>query len=297
MQYIHIHVNAFSTTRILLVFYAFNTYSTQGKGAAARGATANEQHSDVMLGIASVRLPADAIEQRDNVIFFNVDVNPEEGIPWRVLRRYSNFYELQARLGLEARAFPGAPFPNKHYFGCSGPKLESRRQGLELWLMRALESPSSGGLWLQPLREFLCSGRQFIVDVPPASAPVLPEAPASLPAESMPTPSAPPKEALYRDDLTYSVHICIYEYLSKLLNSGLIFNYSGRWAVATLFPLEDPRLGNWSNEEANVALSERDLCLSGGSAGLTVSLAPPPWIWSQRHSIIKCRIVGHQRVN
>jgi len=91
-------------------------------------------------------------------------VVPEDGVPWRVMRRYNDFHELRAKLGREARRFPGAPFPRKTLF----VQLERRRESLELWLARAIEAPSSGGPWRGPLHEFLYSGRQFIVAMPSA---------------------------------------------------------------------------------------------------------------------------------
>lgn len=143
------------------------------------------------LAVAAVRLTAEAAEWRDKVLFYAVDVSPEHGAAWRVMRRYNDFFSLRRLLGLSSRAFPGAPFPPKELFCCAGQRLEDRRQALELWLRRALEGPSSAGAWLRPLRDFLEAGRQPIVaEGPPVPATVA--VPASLPptALTLPPPAA-----------------------------------------------------------------------------------------------------------
>jgi len=136
----------------------------KGKGKGKGKAKQAQQAAPVTqrLGIAQVVLPAEAIELRETVNFFAVDVTPE-GIaePWRVMRRYNDFLNLQASLGSGAH-FPGACFPKKHLFGCKGEKLEARRCALQLWIQRALEHPASNGAWRLPLQQFLESGRQML---------------------------------------------------------------------------------------------------------------------------------------
>jgi len=115
------------------------------------------------LRVQSLQLPTHALEDREGVTFFAVDVVPEDGSgPWRVMRRYNDFYDLYTRLGWRAQCFPDATFPRKHIFACTGEKLEARRRGLEHWLRRAVESPySADAAWLGQLRGFLEAGRRL----------------------------------------------------------------------------------------------------------------------------------------
>lgn len=39
------------------------------------------------------------------------DVISEDGVAWRVLRRYNDFWQLKEQLGDSSRRLPGAPFP------------------------------------------------------------------------------------------------------------------------------------------------------------------------------------------
>lgn len=137
------------------------------------------------LGVASVRLPADAIGRSGSVVFFSIDVYPENGgAPWRVQHRYNHFSDLADRLGSQARSMLSAPFPRKHLTGCEGTKLENRRAALEAWLSMVIQWANSydHAWWRQPLREFL--------QVPAAGAagPVLGTA---LPNRAAPPSSAP----------------------------------------------------------------------------------------------------------
>jgi len=154
------------------------------------------------LGVAFVRMPAEVIEQRGKVQFFGVDVTPEQGgAPWRVMRRYNDFHSLLQRLGRAAMTFPGAPFPHKQFFTCTGHRLEERRSSLELWLRRAIESPHSAGPWLRSLRDFLEGGRQSLPVLPQAAVlgQVVPQAPAlsqALQVLSVAPPPLPPAATL-----------------------------------------------------------------------------------------------------
>ncbi|CAJ1398107.1 unnamed protein product [Effrenium voratum] len=134
------------------------------------------------LGVFAVRLPPQLLELRDSVTFFAVEVAAESG-HWRVMRRYNDFHELKEQLR-GSTSFPGAPFPRKDGLRVSGPKLELRRQGLELWLQRVVEHPRSAGDWAPALQGFLQAGRQM---GPPTPAP-----PTPLPLP--PAPPAPPPE-------------------------------------------------------------------------------------------------------
>lgn len=147
------------------------------------------------LGAMRISLPASCMEARDGTTYFAVVVTPEQGEPWKVMRRYKEFDALHTRLGPMSGRFPGAPFPGKTFLGaaCTGQKLEDRRQGLETWLQRATEDPVARGTWLRPLRDFLENGRVFFQAAPVAAAPPPPAAFAAPPPVS--APSAPPMEA------------------------------------------------------------------------------------------------------
>lgn len=115
------------------------------------------------LGVCGVRLPAALLEERASVRFFAIDVTSEEGRSWRVMRRFNDFWQLKEQLGPSARKLPGAPFPRKLLFACSGDKLEQRREQLELWLGSVIQQPRAD--WIGVLRVFLQTGRQMI-DLP-----------------------------------------------------------------------------------------------------------------------------------
>lgn len=176
----------------------------KGKGAAVL-------YPQQPLNVSFVRLPAEAIEQRGDVTFFAIDVTTlSGGSVWRVMRRYSQFHALQARLGPLSRSFPDAPFPTKLIFACKDQKLEDRRRGLEVWLQRALEFPSSRGLWLRDIREFLEGGRLALALAPPesgariaqalASAAAMPEAPSLGDDASAPPAPDEPADSVDDDD-------------------------------------------------------------------------------------------------
>lgn len=121
------------------------------------------------LGVCGVRLPAAFLEERASVRFFAIDVASEEGRAWRVMRRFNDFWQLKEQLGPSARKLPGAPFPRKLLFACSGDKLEQRREQLELWLGSVIQQPRAD--WIGVLRVFLQTGRQMIdLPNPPAQA-------------------------------------------------------------------------------------------------------------------------------
>jgi hypothetical protein len=122
------------------------------------------------------------MELQGDVNFFAVDVYPEGGAnPWRVMRRYNDFHDLQNSLGSGGSSFPGAAFPRKHLTGCTGAKLEGRRNGLERWLNAVLQHPLSRTSWVKLLIGFLEAGRQMTPasSAPPALA-ASPSAPGAL---------------------------------------------------------------------------------------------------------------------
>lgn len=117
----------------------------------------------------SIHLPSDSIVHRGSVTYFSIDVVPEDPAetPWRVLRRYSQFHDLQDKTNI------AAAFPKKHVFRCKGWKLGARQEGLQTWLQAAVSSPTA---CLRPaLRKFLLVGRSPIPfpDMPQPSAPPL----------------------------------------------------------------------------------------------------------------------------
>lgn len=127
----------------------------------------NQAAPELPLNVRYTRLVPEATEHRNAVVFFCVEVVPQTGSPWRVMRRFRSFHELYCELGPQAKRFPGAPFPRRRVFALTGGKLEARRRGLELWLQRALEAPMCAGPWLRPLRQFLEGGRQSASSVNP----------------------------------------------------------------------------------------------------------------------------------
>mmetsp|Transcript_14478 Transcript_14478/g.25525 ORF Transcript_14478/g.25525 Transcript_14478/m.25525 type:complete len:291 (-) Transcript_14478:49-921(-) len=133
--------------------------------------------------VRSVQIVPEATEMRGTVTFFCVEVQPEgPGQAWRVMRRYNDFHGLHKNLG--SKDYPDAPFPGKHYFGCTGANLDSRRNGLQAWIQRTVQDPSSRTLWARPLSDFLEAGRQFATTMPDELE-ALPEvsAPAAEPVE------------------------------------------------------------------------------------------------------------------
>lgn len=127
-----------------------------------------------------VRMPYRQIRPHEGVTFFAIEVEMKAGGPaHRVYRRYNDFLALSRTLGpSRATSSRGDPFPPKHWFGCSGPKLEARRAALEAWLISALSVRRLD--WDEPLQHFLTSGA-------PAVDPAGGAAPRALPA-------APPRE-------------------------------------------------------------------------------------------------------
>jgi len=157
-----------------------------------------------------VSLPDSGTEVRGGTIYFAVVVTPEQGPPWRVMRRYREFNNLCSRLSPASTRFLGAPFPPKNILGAlvelSGQKLEDRRRGLEVWLQRAVQDPLARGPWIRPLRDFLEDGRVVLQAAPRSAAPPPPAASAAQALAAAPPsaagdePSAPPREALAEDE-------------------------------------------------------------------------------------------------
>ena len=130
-------------------------------GSNLERAPESEHLAELPQAVASVSLPAEAMEERDGATFFCVEAAAEGsldgggGEPWRVLRRYANFHYLATNLGQRAQAYPDAPFPAKRIGACAGELLEQRRKGLEVWLQRVVHDPMSQAAWAPHLREFL----------------------------------------------------------------------------------------------------------------------------------------------
>eukprot|EP00442_Polarella_glacialis_P027601 CAMPEP_0115064776 /NCGR_PEP_ID=MMETSP0227-20121206/9882_1 /TAXON_ID=89957 /ORGANISM="Polarella glacialis, Strain CCMP 1383" /LENGTH=415 /DNA_ID=CAMNT_0002450489 /DNA_START=86 /DNA_END=1333 /DNA_ORIENTATION=+ len=86
------------------------------------------------LRISGVSIPPSCTMEVNGVTFLAVDVVPAGGGPsWRVMRRYNDFLRLSRQF-----RFLRFPFPRKHWFGCTGHRLEERRRGLEAWLRCAV---------------------------------------------------------------------------------------------------------------------------------------------------------------
>ncbi|CAK8995464.1 unnamed protein product [Durusdinium trenchii] len=119
--------------------------------------------------LLSVQLPAERLERHGPVTFFAVDVRSETGA-WRVMRRYTDFWNLKEQLGVWSNYMPGAPFPRKHFLQCKGCKLERRRAGLETWLQKVISKPRGPHReWKRLVGIFLESSRQTL-DAPVAGA-------------------------------------------------------------------------------------------------------------------------------
>jgi hypothetical protein len=127
-----------------------------------------------------------------SVQYFAIDVIPVDGgDPWRVYRRYNQFYELSQNLNRYNRWNHRiiTPFPRKH-FGASklfpsDEKLERRRLGLESWLSSVIAAYPSVPAWTTHLKSFL--------EAPDRATTALPVA-ESLPQAPVAPPSAPPAQ-------------------------------------------------------------------------------------------------------
>jgi len=87
---------------------------------------------------------------RGDSCFFGICVKPQGGGPsWYVMHRFSEFLQLRDKLR------DTSSFPRKHYFGCTGGKLEARRCGLEVWLQEVVRQQRSRGVLCEPLLDFL----------------------------------------------------------------------------------------------------------------------------------------------
>lgn len=148
-------------------------------------------------GNVSVRLSA--IEgSTGSVTYFAIDVIPRDGgVPWRVMRRYSEFRWLRDILWPERKHY--SDFPRKHLTRCIGTKLEARRSGLELWLNSVLRQCEN--LTLQNLGCYL---DRFML-VGRFAAPVLAEMPTLTEAEAPPPDTGDDSLALLRVDLPSGV--------------------------------------------------------------------------------------------
>lgn len=107
------------------------------------------------LGVSGISLPESAVDTRDEVVFFGIEVAPDppkEGACWTTMRRYREFLELCEALGPEAH-FEEAPFPSKTLI--KKVDMDGRRLALEAWLKQVLDHPECQLSWSEPLRRFL----------------------------------------------------------------------------------------------------------------------------------------------
>jgi len=166
------HLKAPATAPVVVVAAGVgNKRKGKGKG---KGKTPSD---DTTLNVSTVQLPATGIEKRGDVSFFGIDAtSADASAAWRIQRRYNDFSALHVKLG--KLSFPDVPFPGKTMCAVkAGAPMESRRVGLEKWLLRVLQQPQSQAAWKEPLRAFL--------EPPP---------PAALPASNS-RPSAPTAES------------------------------------------------------------------------------------------------------
>lgn len=149
------------------------------------------------LGVASVRLPSELIEDRFGITYFSIEVTPSDGRPvWRVLKRYNDFDRLADLLGGQARTIMSTPFPRKHLTGCQGHKLEARRLALQSWLETVVRYSQNYDYarWRMPLRTFL----EVPIAAPPTGGLInratgAPGAPPALSSQApVPAPVPPP---------------------------------------------------------------------------------------------------------
>lgn len=189
-------------------YSAVQPYTERNHHCGGHTVVINQAAPEAPLDVRSVRLVPEAIEVRGEVVFFGVEVVPQSGDPWRVMRRYQNFVDLRKELGPQAMFFPGAPFPRKHLFRLGVAKLEARRAGLEMWLRRALEAPMSAGFWLRPLRHFLEGGRQSISHISHYSQQQPQAMSAGMPAQPMsPQPAVPEPITTHQDGVVLQIQI------------------------------------------------------------------------------------------
>jgi hypothetical protein len=118
-----------------------------------------------------VRIRPDDMQWREGILFFGVEVVPVQGgEPWRVMKRYSDFYKLNQYLhssGTSPSSLTSVEkppwlfseshgaFPRKHVFACEGGRLEWRRHRLEAWLQKVVRWKHFS--WTVPVRGFLHS--------------------------------------------------------------------------------------------------------------------------------------------
>lgn len=104
---------------------------------------------------------ADDVRREDNVIFYRVEVEADDGRePWHVMRRYSDFHRLAEQLGPHARSLDQARFPGKTFspFALTEQQLEERRTALGRWAQRVLEEEPLPRSWWRPLQDFFKQG-------------------------------------------------------------------------------------------------------------------------------------------
>lgn len=107
--------------------------------------------------LLSVRIPREAMQCHGGVQYFGIDVvQSSTSSTWRVMKRYRDFYHLNKYLRQLGPAWTVPRFPRKHFFGCTGEKLEERRRLLEMWLQGVLSNAVSMSviIWARPLHGF-----------------------------------------------------------------------------------------------------------------------------------------------
>ncbi|CAJ1333818.1 unnamed protein product [Effrenium voratum] len=153
------------------------------------------------LGVTGIRLPREGVMVINGTTFFTVEVSHATRGTTKVLRRYSEFYNLQRRARVRY------PFPPKLWSDCSGHRLEQRRAGLEAWLSYVSLRFSHYGVpnaLQNEMNSFLFHNAQTVQPAhfvqpdaaagyvaPAAAAPMAPPA-SQHPAPVPPVPQVPP---------------------------------------------------------------------------------------------------------
>eukprot|EP00438_Fugacium_kawagutii_P004276 Skav207083 [mRNA] locus=scaffold4452:27779:29659:+ [translate_table: standard] len=115
----------------------------------------------------TVKIPSSS--ELDGVTYYEVQVTPRKGAPWRVFRRFRHFSALAIQLGKLPQPLPPKLWTRKAHQDAE--VMEERRKGLELWLRSAADSAelSFGSALAKFLLLGRCGGAR--VDLDPAELP------------------------------------------------------------------------------------------------------------------------------